>query len=131
MAVDTAGPEGTVMRRIAMAAALALAACGGGSDDGSGGPGGGSRTARCVQATAGICWQYSGMDDFQFDQMQTSCPQTGGAFTEAACPPENRVGRCTAATGNISVTYAYYGPTWDAGNIGPISSTCAGTWTPG
>ena len=111
------------MTRLWMAAGLglALAACGGGSSDG--GPAGGGLAGSCIESPA-ICHEHRGIDQFQLQQLQTSCASTGGTFSTASCPGAGRWGRCVAGAGAMQVIYAYYGLTADELQL--VKSSCTG-----
>ncbi len=111
------------MTRLWMAAALGLlvSACGGSSTGGD--AAGGGQAGSCIESAA-ICHEHRGIDQFQLQQLQTSCAATGGTFSTASCPEAGRSGRCVAGDGAMQVIYAYYGLT--AEQIQLMKSSCTG-----
>ncbi|MFT3913908.1 MAG: hypothetical protein QM704_07280 [Anaeromyxobacteraceae bacterium] len=105
---------------IAAGLGLALSACGGGSSDGDP-AGGGGLAGSCIESPA-ICHEHRGIDQFQLQQLQTSCASTGGTFSTASCPDAGRSGRCVAAAGSLQVIYAYYG--LGASEVQVVKSSC-------
>ena len=121
------------MRRMVAVAGLGLAlvACGG-SSGGAEPIQGTGLTASCTDVQAGICMEHRGIDSFQLQQLQTSCPASGNVFSSAACTATGRLGRCVAAAGAQAYVLNYY--KLDATELQLVKSSCTSagnTWQDG
>jgi hypothetical protein len=89
-------------------------------------------------ASVGICYQWSTSESLtsaEVDALQQACTGSGlggATFTNGgSCPSTNRVGTCSFSASNVSYSWAYYTPTFNATDAQTACAGAGGTWSAG
>ncbi len=86
--------------------------------------------ASCNNATAGVCWDYSGPGGTSLTRFETSCATSLGNNSAAACSATNRIASCTLSpfTG-VSQVIRYYSGTAVGWTLTMAAANCTAAGT--